>query len=119
LEGELVASMSHIRSLCLYGEGTKLARVDEGFAMCKTYEQWIGGGDQVSYRQELSNQLLIYTNGIMGEIGDPTFRAKVILLENSTKIDQKASFMWAIFQTHQEIKSFITVQFKSHPAIVK
>jgi hypothetical protein len=47
------------------------------------------------------------------------FRAKVILLENSTKIDQKAAFMWAIFQTHRIIQSFISVQFKSHPAIVK
>jgi hypothetical protein len=40
LEGELVASMSHKRPLCLFGEGNKLARLDEGFAMlCKTYEQ--------------------------------------------------------------------------------
>jgi hypothetical protein len=36
LEGELVASMSHKHPLCLYGEGTKLACLDEGFAMCKT-----------------------------------------------------------------------------------
>jgi hypothetical protein len=47
------------------------------------------------------------------------FRAKVILLEDSTKVNQKASFMWAIFQTHRVIQSFIGVQFKSHPAIVK
>jgi hypothetical protein len=179
LEGELVASMSHKWPLCLYGEGARLARLDEGFARCKTYDQWIGGGNQVSYRQELSNQLLVYTDGIMGQIGAPTtpahnlahvlsnqvmmqwndivgfvdmfylelvakakfnptkawklvagcvaaifeatqpFRAKVILLEDSTKLDQKAAFMWAIFQTHRVIQTFIAVQFKSHPAIVK
>jgi hypothetical protein len=179
LEGELVASMSHKRPLCLYGEGTRLARLDAGFAMCKTYEQWIGGGNQVSYRAELSSQLLVYSDGIMGQIGPPSTpahylaqvlltqvgmqwnavvgfvdmfylelvakckfdptkawklvavcvaaifeaaqpsRAKVILLEDSTKIDQKAAFMWAIFQTHRVIQSFIGVQFKSHPAIVK
>jgi hypothetical protein len=55
LEGELVTSMSHKYPLCLYGEGTRLARLDAGFAMCKTYEQWIGGGNQVSYRAELSS----------------------------------------------------------------
>jgi hypothetical protein len=71
LAGELVASMSHKHPLCLYGEGTKLTRLDEGFAMCKTYEQWIGGGSQVSYRQELTNQLLVYTDGIIGQIGNP------------------------------------------------
>jgi hypothetical protein len=27
--------------------------------------------------------------------------------------------MWAIFQMHRVIQSFISVQFKSHPAIVK
>jgi hypothetical protein len=179
LEGELVASMSHKRPLCLYGEGTRLARLDEGFAMCKTYDQWIGSGNQESYRQELSTQILVYTNGILGQIGSPLnsahqlaqvllnqvgmqwnavigfidnfylelvakakfdpvkawklvavcvsaileaaqpYRAKVILLEDSTRVDQKAAFMWAIFQTHRVIDSFISVQFKSHPAIVK
>jgi hypothetical protein len=179
LEGELVASMSHKRPLCLYGEGSKLARLDEGFAMCKTYDQWIGSGNQESYRQELSTQILVYTNGILGQIGAPStpahhlaqvllnqvgmqwnavigfidmfylelvakakfdsgkawklvavcvaaifeaaqpYRAKVILLEDSTRVDQKAAFMWAIFQTHRVIDSFISVQFKSHPAIVK
>jgi hypothetical protein len=44
---------------------------------------------------------------------------EVILLKNSTKIDQKASFMWAILQSHRVIQSFISVQFKSHPAIVR
>jgi hypothetical protein len=176
LEGELVASMSHKRPLCLYGEGSKLARLDEGFAMCKTYDQWIGGRNQVSYRQDLSTQILVYTDGIIGQIGPPLtpahnlaltkvgmqwnvvvgfidmfylelvakakfdsvkawklvavcvaaifeaaqpYRAKVILLEDSTRVDQKAAFMWAIFQTNRVIDSFITVQFKSHPAIVK
>jgi hypothetical protein len=47
------------------------------------------------------------------------FRAKVILLEDSTKVHEKAVFMWAIFQTHRVIQSFIGVQFKSHPAFVK
>lgn len=147
--------------------------------MCMTYDQWIGGGNQVSYLQELSNQLLVYTDGILGQIGacqtpahhlaqvllnqvgmqwnavvgfidmfylelvvkanfNPAkawklvtvcvaaifeaaqpFRAKVILLEDLTKVNQKASFMWAIFQTHHAIQSFISMQFKSHPAIVK
>jgi hypothetical protein len=179
LEGELVASMSHKRPLCLYGEGKRLARLDEGFAMCKTYEQWIGSGSQISYQQELSNQIHVYTDGILGQIGTPVnpahylaqvlvtkvgmqwnaligfidmfylelvakakfdakkawklvavcvaaafeatqpFRAKVILLEDSTKVKQKAAFMWAIFQTQRVIQSFISVQFKSHPAIVK
>jgi glucose-6-phosphate 1-dehydrogenase len=27
--------------------------------------------------------------------------------------------MWAIFQTHRVVQSFIDVQFKSHPTIVK
>jgi hypothetical protein len=71
LEGELVASMSHKRPLCLYGKGTKLTRLDEGFAMCKTYDLWIGSGNQVSYRQDLSTQILVYTNGILGQIGPP------------------------------------------------
>jgi hypothetical protein len=147
--------------------------------MCKTYDQWIGSGNQESYRQELSTQILVYTNGILGQIGAPStpahhlaqvllnqvgmqwnavigfidmfylelvakakfdsgkawklvavcvaaifeaaqpYRAKVILLEDSTRVDQKAAFMWAIFQTHRVIDSFISVQFKSHPAIVK
>jgi hypothetical protein len=47
------------------------------------------------------------------------FRAKVVLLEDSTKVNQKAVFMWAIFQTHHVIQSFILVQFKSCPAVVK
>jgi hypothetical protein len=179
LEGELVASMSHKRPLCMYGEGPRLAHLDKGFVMCKTYDQWIGSGNQVSYRQELSNQILVYTDVVLGQIGAPEtpahylaqllltqvgmqwnavvgfidlfylelvakakfdakkswklvtvcvaaifeaaqpFRAKVILLEESTKVDQKAAFMWAIFQMHRIIQSFISVQFKSHPAIVK
>jgi hypothetical protein len=178
LEGELVASMSHKRPLCLCGDGSKLAHLDAGFAMCKTYEQWIGGGIQVSYRAELGSQLLVCTDGILGQIGVPStpahylaqvmltqvgmqwnavvgfidmfylervakckfdsakawklvavcvaaifeaaqpFRAKVILLEDSTKVNQKAAFMWAIFQTHRVIQSFIGVQFKSHPATI-
>jgi hypothetical protein len=69
LEGKLVASMSHKRQLCLYGDGSRLACLDKGFVMCKTYEQWIGSGNQVSYRQELSNQILVYTDGILDQIG--------------------------------------------------
>ena len=65
LEGELVASMTHKRPLCLYEEGSKLARLDQGFAMCKTYEQWIGAGDHVCYRDELTTQIQNYTDGIM------------------------------------------------------
>jgi hypothetical protein len=140
---------------------------------------WIGGGNQVSYQTELSNQLLVYTDGISGQIGAPTtpahhsaqvllnqvgmqwntvvsfidmfylelvakckfdptkawklvavcvsaifeaaqpYQAKVILFQNSTKVNQKAAFMWAIFQTHRVVQSFIAIQFKSHPAIVK
>jgi hypothetical protein len=64
--------MSHKCPLCLYGEGSKPTRLDVGFAMRLTYEQWIGGGNQVSYRTELSNQLLVYTDGILGQIGAPT-----------------------------------------------
>jgi hypothetical protein len=46
------------------------------------------------------------------------FRSKVILLEDSTKLTQKAAFMWATFQTHRVIQTFISVQFQSHPFIV-
>jgi hypothetical protein len=46
------------------------------------------------------------------------FRSKVILLEDSTKLSQKAAFMWATFQTHRVIDSFVSVQFQSHPFIV-
>jgi hypothetical protein len=180
LEGELVASMTHKRPLCLYGEGTPphLARMDQGFAMCDTYEHWIGAGSHVSYRAELSNQLRIYTEGVLGQIGvaktpahqlaqvllnevgmqwnaivgfidmfyldlvakckfdaikawtlvavcvaaifeaTQPFRSKVTLLEDSTKRDQKAAFMWATFQSHRVIQTFIAVQFQSHPSIV-
>jgi hypothetical protein len=178
LEGDLVASMTHKRPLCLYGDGLQLARLDQGFAMCKTYEHWIGGGSHVSYRAELSGQIRVYTDGILGQIGTPhspahhlahvllsqvtrqwnsivgfidmfyldlvakckfdsvkawklvavcvaaifeaiqPFRSKVILLEDSTNRAQKASFMWATFQTHQVIQTFIAVQFQSHPSIV-
>ena len=42
LKEELVAFMNHKHPLCLYGEGSNLARLDQGFAtMCKTYEDWI------------------------------------------------------------------------------
>jgi hypothetical protein len=178
LEGELVASMTHKRPLCLFGEGSELARLDQGFAMCKTYDHWIGGGTHVSYRAELSTQIRIYTEGILGQIGvahtpahhlahvllnqvgmqwnaivgfidsfyldlvakckfDSTkawklvarcvaaifeatqvYRSKVILLEDSTNLTQKAAFMWATFQTHRVIQTFIAVQFQSHPLIV-
>ena len=178
LEGDLVASVTHKRPLCLFGEGSKLARLDQGFAMCKTHEHWIGAGEHVSHRQELTNQIQSYTEGIMGQIGeaitpatllahlllslnvmqwnaiagfmdmfyldlvakckfDPgkawklvaacvaaifkatqPFRSKVILLEDSTKLSQKAAFMWATFQTHRVIDSFVSVQFQSHPFIV-
>jgi hypothetical protein len=178
LEGDLVASMTHKRPLCLYGEGLQLARLDQGVAMCKTYEHWIGGGSHVSYRAELSAQIRVYTDGILGRIGTPhspahhlahvllsqvtmqwnsivgfidmlyldlvakckfdsvkawklvavcvaaifeatqPFRSKVILLEDSTSRAQKASFMWATFQTHRVIQTFIAVQFQSHPSIV-
>jgi hypothetical protein len=69
LEGELVASMTHKRPLCLFGEGNQLARLDQGFAMCKTYDHWIGGSEHVSYRTELSTQVRVYTDGIIGQIG--------------------------------------------------
>jgi hypothetical protein len=69
LEGELVTSMTHKHPLCLFGEGSELARLDQGFAMCKTYDHWIGGGAHVSYRVELSNQIRIYTDGVLGQIG--------------------------------------------------
>jgi hypothetical protein len=61
--------MTHKRPLCLYGEGSQLARLDQGFAMCKTYKHWIGGGSHVSYQAELSSQIRIYTEGIVGQIG--------------------------------------------------
>ena len=45
LQGELVASMTHKRPLCLFGGGlAKLARLNQDFTMCKTYERWIGVG---------------------------------------------------------------------------
>ena len=178
LEGDLVASMTHKRPLCLFGEGSKLARLDQGFAMCKTCDHWIGAGDNVSYRDELTTQIRSYTEGIMGQVGDAEtpasllahfllslntmqwtaisgfmdmfyldlvakckfdpgkawklvavcvasifkatqpFRTKVILLEDSTKLGQKAAFMWATFQTHRIIDSFVSVNFQSHPFIV-
>jgi hypothetical protein len=71
LEGELVALMSHKRPFCLYGEGSPLAGLDESFTMCKTYDQWIGSGKQEVYCQDLSTQILVYTNGILGHIGTP------------------------------------------------
>jgi hypothetical protein len=38
---------------------------------------------------------------------DRPYRAKVILLKHSTtKVNQKAVFMWAIFQTHHVIQSW-------------
>jgi hypothetical protein len=46
------------------------------------------------------------------------YRSKVILLEDSTKLVQKGAFMWATFQTHRIIQSFIDVQFQSHSKIV-
>jgi hypothetical protein len=178
LESELVASMTHKRPLCLFGDGSQLARLDQGFAMCKTYEHWIGGGEHVSHRTELSAQVRVHTDGAIGQIGNgqtpahllahvllnqvgmqwnalvgfiDTFyldlvakckfdsgkawklvarcvaavfeatqmhRSKVILLEDSTKLGQKAAFMWATFQTHRVIQSFIDVQFQSHSKIV-
>jgi hypothetical protein len=170
--------MTHKRPLCLFGDGSQLARLDQGFAMCKTYEHWIGGGEHVSYRTELSTQVRVYTDGVIGQIGNgqtpahllahvllnqvgmqwnaligfidtfyldlvakckfdsgkawklvarcvaavfeatQIYRSKVILLEDSTKLGQKASFMWATFQTHRVIQSFIDVQFQSHSKIV-
>jgi hypothetical protein len=170
--------MTHKCPMCLYGEGSHLARLDQGFASCKTYDQWIGAGSHVSYRAELSSQIRVYTDGVLGQIGvatspahhlahvllnhvgmqwnsvvgfidmfyldlvakckfDPQkawvlvavcvasifeatqpFRSKVILLENSTSRGEKAAFMWATFQTHRVIQTFIAVQFQSHPSIV-
>ena len=54
LQGKLVASMTHKRPMCLYG--FKLACLDQGFYMCKTYEHWIGAGTHVSYQEELSTR---------------------------------------------------------------
>jgi hypothetical protein len=139
---------------------------------------WIGGSEHVSCRAELSTQVRVHTDGVIGQIGDgqtlahllahvslnqvgmqwnaligfiDTFyldlvakckfdsgkawklvarcvaavfeatqmhRSKVILLEDSTKLGQKAAFMWATFQTHRVIQSFIDVQFQSHSKIV-
>ena len=148
--------MTHKRPLCLYDEGSKLVRLDQGFAVCKAYEHWIGAGSHVSYREELSTQIRSNTEGILGQIGegatpssllahlllsqvvmqwnaivgfidmfyldlvakckfDPAkmwklvvvcvtailfqatqpFRSKVIICEDSTKLAQKAAFMWA------------------------
>ena len=70
LEGELVGSMTCKCPLCFYGEGSNLSRLDRGFAMCKTYEHWIGAKTHVSYREELINQICSYTNGILEQIGD-------------------------------------------------
>jgi hypothetical protein len=95
LEGELVASMSHKHPLCLYGEGSKLARLDEGFAMCKTYDQWIGGGNQVSYRQDLSTQILVYTDGILGQIGPPSTPAHNLAHVLLTKVGMQ----WWVLST--------------------
>jgi hypothetical protein len=46
------------------------------------------------------------------------FWTKVIHLEDSTNLPQKAAFMWATFQTHRSIDSFVSVQFQSHPFVV-
>ena len=160
------------------GKAPSLHQLDQGFAICKTYEQWIGPGDHVCYQDELTTQIQNYTDGIMGQIGDADspaallahyllslnimewtsiagfmdmlylglvakckfesgkawklvaicvasiFKAtqlyctKVVLLEDSTKLVQKAAFMWATFQTHRIIASFGSVNFQSHPFIV-
>jgi hypothetical protein len=57
LEGELVASMTHKTPSCLHGDGSRLPRLDQGFAACKTCEQWIGAGDHVCHRNELTAQI--------------------------------------------------------------
>ena len=73
LEGKLAASMTHKRPLCLYGDSSKLARLDQGFSMCKTYEHWIGAtGTHVSYEEELSSMIRNYVRGILGQIGTDT-----------------------------------------------
>ena len=64
--------MTHKRPLCLYGDGFKLARLDQGFSMCKTYKHWIGAGSHVSYREELSSMIRNYANGILSQIGTET-----------------------------------------------
>ena len=45
-------------------------------------------------------------------------RTKVVLLEDSTKLAQKAACMLATFQTYRIITSFVSVSFQSHPFIV-
>jgi hypothetical protein len=37
--------------------------------MCKTYDHWIGGSEHVSYQTELTTQVRVYTDGIIGQIG--------------------------------------------------
>jgi hypothetical protein len=62
LEEEFIASLTHERPLCLYGEGTppQVTQMDQGVAMGETYEHWIGADTHVLHRAaELSNQLRI------------------------------------------------------------
>ena len=47
------------------------------------------------------------------------FRSQVTLIEDSTPVENKCAFIWAVFQSHRVMEEFIQVGFKGHPAIVK
>jgi hypothetical protein len=61
-ENDLVASMSHVRPLLLYGKKSELAPLSEGFAACKSYSTW--SGNLLSYKNQLNGYIRDFCAGL-------------------------------------------------------
>jgi hypothetical protein len=67
-ENNLLAAMSHVRPVCLYGKGgtRALVELELGFGACKSYAQWISGVESV--KKMLGKQLKDFTSGVQGNM---------------------------------------------------
>jgi hypothetical protein len=75
-ENDLIASMSHVRPLLLYGKKNELAPLEEGFAACKSFDTW--NGNLHAYKHQLSGYVRDFCSGIKTNLRNATPSAKMV-----------------------------------------
>jgi hypothetical protein len=86
-ENDLVASMSRVQPLLLYGKKSELALLSEGFAACIDYDTW--SGNLLSYKNQLNSYIHDFCAGLCTNLCTQGTRPRMIGYALCTNVENQ------------------------------
>lgn len=114
-ENALAAAMEHELPACLYGKPVgDLDMSREGFAGCKTREEWTGKNGQEAYHSLICRRLDKFLSGLRGAIREESVDLELAILLASMVLDQFTHLMIFIDSFYNELTN--VAHYASKPA---